>query len=70
MKIQIFFLYFLGLFFSACDGTKSVEYYQENPEEAREVSLKCRSTLTLSQNCINAYKVSFPRDDENNSSIP
>lgn len=70
MKIRVVFYIFLGFFLSACEETKSVEYYQEHPEEAREISLKCRSTLTLSQNCVNAYKVGFPRDDENNSSIP
>lgn len=69
MKIRVVFLCFLGLFLGACEGTKSVEYYEQNPEEARKKSLQCRNTLTISQDCVNAYKIGFSRDNENNSSI-
>lgn len=33
MKITLF-LSLIGIFFAACEQTKSVEYYQNHPEEA------------------------------------
>lgn len=69
MRIKIFFLYFLGFFLNACEETKSVEYYREHPEEAREKSLQCRASRKISQDCINAYKIGFPTDNDENLSI-
>ncbi|MCX2682352.1 EexN family lipoprotein [Campylobacter sp. MIT 21-1685] len=64
MKVQFFILGFLLLFLNACEQTKSVQYYQEHPEEAKERSLECRDKAIISQDCINAYTVGFPKDED------
>lgn len=51
------------LFFNACDQTKSVEYYEQNPEIAKKRSLECRDRAIISQDCVNAHKVGFPKDE-------
>lgn len=35
MKITLF-LSLIGIFFTACEQTKSVEYYQNHPEEVKK----------------------------------
>ncbi|EED1955144.1 EexN family lipoprotein [Campylobacter jejuni] len=39
MKITLF-LSLIGIFFAACEQTKSVEYYQNHPEEAKKRSVR------------------------------
>ncbi|MBM0636896.1 EexN family lipoprotein [Campylobacter sp. VicNov18] len=56
-------LIFISLFFNACEQTKSVEYYQNHPQEARERSLECKEKAIISQDCVNAYKIGFPKED-------
>lgn len=63
MKIRFFLLASLGLLLSACEQTKSIEYYQDHPEEAKERSLECRNKSIISQDCVNAYAVGFPKDE-------
>lgn len=46
MKITLF-LSLIGIFFAACEQTKSVEYYQNHPEEAKKRSLECRHKAIL-----------------------
>ena len=62
MKITLF-LSLIGIFFAACEQTKSVEYYQNHPEEAKKRSLECRHKAIISQDCVNAYKIGFPKDE-------
>ena len=67
---RIYFLGLISIFFIACDQTKSIEYYQNHPEEAKKRSLECRDKAIISQDCVNAHKIGFPKDDwedENNS---
>ncbi|MDO4674793.1 EexN family lipoprotein [Campylobacter sp.] len=57
--IFFFMIFLLG----ACERTKSVEYYQNNPEIAKKRSLECRDKAIISQDCVNAHKVGFPKDE-------
>ncbi|RQD68942.1 hypothetical protein DZC71_00915 [Campylobacter hepaticus] len=63
---------FISLLLLGCEQTKSVEYYQNHPQEARERSLECKNKSIISQDCINAYKVGFPKDqfDDEDNIIP
>lgn len=67
MKNKILFLsiFLLTLVISACNQTKSVEYYQNHPDEAEARSKECRTKSIINQDCINAYSVGFPKTDEN-----
>lgn len=56
-----FFLLSASLFFVACEQTKSVEYYKQNPQIAKQRSLECRDKAIISQDCVNAYMVGFPK---------
>lgn len=69
MKITLF-LSLVGIFFTACEQTKSVEYYQNHPEIAKKRSLECRDKAIVSQDCINAYTVGFPKDKQENENNP
>ncbi|WP_038815694.1 EexN family lipoprotein [Campylobacter jejuni] len=62
MKI-ILFLSLVSIFFTGCEQTRSIEYYQNHPKEAKERSLECRHKAIISQDCVNAYKVGFPKDE-------
>ncbi|EAL9693937.1 hypothetical protein D0W16_04285 [Campylobacter jejuni] len=68
MKITLF-LSLIGIFFAACEQTKSVEYYQNHPEEAKKRSLECRHKAIIIQDCVNAYKVGFPKDEWEDENI-
>lgn len=65
-------LVLLSIFFNACEQTKSVQYYQNHPQEAQKRSLECKEKAIISQDCVNAHKIGFPKDDfENeNNTIP
>lgn len=66
MKITLFKPYWY--IFAACEQTKSVEYYQNHPEEAKR-SLECRHKAIISQDCVNAYKIGFPKDEWEDENI-
>lgn len=51
------------LFFTACEQTKSVEYYKAHPEEAKKRSDECRLRSIISQDCVNAHSVAIPKED-------
>lgn len=42
MKITLF-LSLIGIFFAACEQTKSVEYYQNHPEEAKKKKFRMQT---------------------------
>ena len=44
----------LALFASACSETRSVEYFREHPEEAREVKMRCGANGMAGEDCGNA----------------
>ncbi|CAG9468148.1 hypothetical protein BXA09_04265 [Campylobacter upsaliensis] len=58
-----YILLLTSLFFAACEQTRSLEFYEQNPQIARERSLECREKSIISQDCVNAYKVGFPKDE-------
>ena len=62
MKITLF-LSLIGIFFAACEQTKSVEYYKAHPEEAKKRSDECRLKSIISQDCVNAHSVAIPKED-------
>lgn len=69
-KILFFSILLINTFtINACDQTKSVEYYQEHPKEAEVRSQECRVKSIISQDCINAYSVGFPKIDQNAKSL-
>ncbi|QWU79930.1 hypothetical protein DU472_03670 [Campylobacter novaezeelandiae] len=61
MKIKFIFMMFIFILMG-CEH-KSEEYYKAHPEEARKRSLECRHNAIISLDCVNAYKVGFPRDE-------
>lgn len=61
--MKIYILLLTSLFFVACEQTRSLEFYEQNPQIARERSLECRDKAIISQDCVNAYKVGFPKDE-------
>ena len=68
-KLMFFFIVLLSI--TACEQTKSVQYYQNHPEEAKKRSLECKHKSIISQDCVNAHKVGFPKDEwEENTTIP
>ncbi|EAL1738451.1 hypothetical protein CEW00_00010 [Campylobacter jejuni] len=62
MKISLTLLFYISLY-------KSVEYYQNHPEEAKKRSLECRHKAIISQDCVNAYKIGFPKDEWEDENI-
>lgn len=69
-KILFFSILLINTFtINACDQTKSVEYYQQNPKEAEARSRECRAKRIINQDCINAYSVGFPKTDQNAKSL-
>lgn len=69
-KLSIFLTLLIMVSLMACEQTKSVEYYQNHPEIAKKRSLECRDKAIISQDCVNAHIVGFPKDeweDEENS---
>lgn len=64
-KILFFSIFLTTFVISACNQTKSVEYYQKHPDEAAERSKECRAKSIINQDCINAYSVGFPTTDKN-----
>ncbi|EAH9485979.1 hypothetical protein EYI41_06695 [Campylobacter coli] len=48
---------------TACEQTKSVEYYKAHPEEAKKRSDECRLKSIISQDCVNAHSVAIPKED-------
>lgn len=44
----------LALFVTACGETRSVEYFREHPEEAREVKMRCGANSMAGKDCGNA----------------
>ncbi|TKX31815.1 EexN family lipoprotein [Campylobacter estrildidarum] len=67
---QIIFLFIITIILTACEQTKSVEYYKTHPQEAKERSDECRLKSIISQDCVNAFSVAIPKEDweENESS--
>ncbi|MEB2817509.1 EexN family lipoprotein [Campylobacter upsaliensis] len=63
-----FFLLTTSLFFVACEQTRSLEFYEQNPQIARERSLECREKSIISQDCVNAHKVGFPKSKKGSAS--
>lgn len=68
MKTTLF-LSLIAIFFTACEQTKSIEYYQNHPEEAKKRSNECRLKSIISQDCVNAYKVGFTKDEWEDENI-
>ncbi|MDL0110447.1 EexN family lipoprotein [Campylobacter felis] len=58
-----YILLLTSLFFAACEQTRSLEFYEQNPQIAKERSLECREKSIISQDCVNAHKVGFLKDE-------
>lgn len=54
MRLKLIGASVLALLASACGETRSVEYFREHPEEAREVKMRCGANGMAGENCGNA----------------
>lgn len=54
MRFKLIGVAVLPLLASACGETRSVEYFREHPEEAREIKMRCGANGMAGENCGNA----------------
>ncbi|MBC5856916.1 EexN family lipoprotein [Campylobacter jejuni] len=67
-KLSILLIVLIVIHITACDG-KTENYYKNHPKEAKKRSLECRHKAIISQDCVNAYKVGFPKDEWEDKNI-
>lgn len=54
MKFKLTGAILVASLVSACGETRSVEYFREHPEEAREVKMRCGANGMVGKDCGNA----------------
>lgn len=68
MKITLFFKPYWYIFCSMRTNQKC-RILSKSPRGSKKRSLECRHKAIISQDCVNAYKIGFPKDEWEDENI-